>query len=168
MALITRRRLLVGGAVVGVGALAGLAVVEFGPAAPGARVLSVRELAVLAGVARVMFPAGPFPIDGVQAGVPAEVDRIVAEVLQPIHGRAFRALLHTLDLGTLASRGVRFAAAPPEIQADVLATWTDPAVFTRRIATDSFKVVLGMAYFGHPEVLRAMGWRTGCDDRWTG
>lgn len=164
MTALTRRRLLVGGALVGGVALSGVAIVEYGRPAPGARVLSEHELAVLAGVALAMFPAGAFPIDGVAAGVPLEVDRIVAEVLQPIHGRAFRGLLHTLEFGTLASRGVAFSAASPEVRVQVLETWSDPTVFTRRIAADSFKVILGMAYFAHPDVLAAMGWRTGCDD----
>lgn len=157
--------MLLGTAVVtgGLGAIAASAVViEFGVPAPGAKVLGARELDVLRSLAEVMFPAGTFPIDGVQAGVAEEVDRIVADVLEPVHAGGFRTLLHTLEWGTLASRGTRFTELPFDERAEVVRIWSDPTVFTRRIAGDALKVVLGMAYFAHPEVLRRIGWSLGC------
>jgi hypothetical protein len=162
---ITRRKLLVGS---GVGA--GLAAIGCAGAAvslraaPGARMLSPGELAIVDAIAEVVFPGAPFPLSGVEAGVAAEVDRILAEMFHPIHARGFRALLEGLEYGTLASRGTAFSRLPVEARFDVLATWSDPAVFHRRIAGDAFRLVLGMAYFQHPEILAHMGWRTGCDD----
>lgn len=158
--MFTRRRLLFGGA-----ALAGAGCVMWRRAsapAPGALLLTESEMAIVAAIASVMFPGDPFPIDGIEAGVPAEVDRIVAEVLEPIHATGFRTLLHTLEWGTLASRGASFTALPASDRAEVLERWLDPAVFTRRLAAESFRIVLGMAYFSHPEVLGHMGWQTGC------
>ena len=159
---VTRRRLLLGGAALGVAASAGV-VVEFGFPAEGLRVLTARELAVVRALAEVMFPRGPFPLDGVEAGVAEEVDRIVADVLEPIHANGFRVLLHTLEWGTFASRGRTFSALPTGERAEVLVTWSDPTVFARRVVGDAFKVVLGMAYFGHPDVLAHIGWSTGCN-----
>lgn len=160
---VTRRRLLLGGAALGAGAGSVGAVIEFGVPAEGARLLTARELAVVGAIAEVMFPLGAFPIDGVEAGVAGEVDRIVADVLAPVHASGFRVLLHTLEWGTLASRGRPFSALPAAQRAEVLTTWSDPTVFTRRVVGDAFKVVLGMAYFGHPEVLARIGWTTGCN-----
>jgi hypothetical protein len=163
---ITRRRLLVGGAVgAGLAALGGgVAAVRLRPA-PGARMLSAGELAIVEAIAEVVFPGAPhFPLSGVDAGVAPEVDRILADLFHPLHANGFRALLETLEWGTLASRGAAFTALPVETRADVLATWSDPTVFHRRIAQDAFRLVLGMAYFQHPEILAHLGWRTGCAD----
>jgi hypothetical protein len=158
---LTRRRVLLGGAavaVVGGGLLARRATVP----APGAKALSAVELACVGALAEVMFPGAPFPVNGLEAGVPAEVDRIVAELLQPVHAAGFRTLVQSLEWGTLASRGTRFSALPPADRADVLERWLSPDLFPRRIAADALKVVLGMAYFAHPDVLAHMGWRAEC------
>ena len=157
---VTRRGLLLGGAAASV-AMAGGVAWELAPA-PGASVLSEHELRVVRALAEVMFPGAPFPVDGITAGVAEEVDRIVGEVLEPIHASGFRTLLHAVEWGTLASRGQRFSALPADDRREVLETWGDPTVFARRVAGDSFKVVLGMAYFNHPEVLAHMGWRATC------
>lgn len=162
---ITRRRALLGGAAAGtaLGALTATAVlIEVGVPAAGAEVLTARELAVVRALAEVMFPKGAFPIDGAQAGVAEEVDRLLAEVLDPLHASGFRTLLHTLEWGTLASRGSTFSALPAPERAEVLRIWSDPTVFARRVAGDAFKAVLGMAYFAHPEVLAHIGWSLGC------
>ena len=162
---ISRRRVLLGGAAAGtgLGAIAASAVVvEFGIPAEGSLVLTARELAVVRALAEVMFPRGPFPVDGLEAGVAEEVDRLLAEVLDPIHASGFRTLLHTLEWGTLASRGATFSSLSAADRAEVLQIWADPTVFTRRIAGDAFKVILGMAFFGHPAVLQRIGWSLGC------
>jgi hypothetical protein len=165
MAGITRRTLLTGGAVgAGLAAVgAGAATIALQPA-PGARTLSAGELAVVDAIAEVVFPGAPFPLDGIQAGVAAEVDRILADMLHPLHARGFRALLQSLEWGTLASRGAAFSRLSLAERREVLSTWSDPAVFPRRLAGDAFRLVLGMAYFQHPEILAHIGWSTGCDD----
>jgi hypothetical protein len=158
---LSRRRLLIAGAAVGAGG-GGVAVHRATRPAAGARLFTRSELRIVEAIAEVMFPGGPFPVDGLQAGVAAEVDRIVAEVLEPIHAAGFRTLLQSLEWGTLASRGRSFTALPAPERAEVLERWLDPSVFTRRLAAESFRVVLGMAYFAHPEVLAHMGWRPEC------
>lgn len=157
----TRRRLLVGG--VAAIAIGGATEVRRATARdPGAHALSSRELAIVGAIATAMFPGAPFPVDGLEAGVPAEVDRLVAEVLAPIHATGFRTLLQTLEWGTLASRGTPFSALSLTDRAEVLELWLTPDVFTRRLAADSFRIILGMAYFSHPAVLDHIGWRTEC------
>src|SRR5262245_26805256 len=126
---LTRRRFIAGSAVASAAAAGGIAVVEAIPA-PGALVLTSRELDIVRAIAEVMFPGAPFPVDGVAAGVPLEVDRIVAQVLEPIHGRGFRVLLQTLEWGTAGSRGTPFTGLPPEERSLVLERWLAPALFT--------------------------------------
>ncbi len=132
--------------------------------AEGCRTLSPTELQVIEAVAVVLFPGGPFPLDGAQAGVAAEVDTILSDMFHPLHARGFRALVLALEEGTLASRGTRFSRLPVADRADVLRTWSNPSVFHRRLAGDAFRLVLGMAYFQHPAILAAIGWKPGCDD----
>lgn len=158
---LTRRRLIAGAAAAATAASCAGLLAESIPAA-GARCLTSREITVVSAIAEVMFPGAPFPVDGIGAGVPLEVDRIVAEVLEPVHASGFRALLHALEWGTLASRGSPFSSLSREARAEVLETWLAPELFTRRIAADAFRVVLGMAYFSNPTVLAHIGWRTGC------
>jgi hypothetical protein len=161
--VLSRRRILQGSAVFAALAAAGAGVVTWNlQPAPGAAQLSVNELEVVRCVALVFFPGAPFPLDGEQAGVPLEVDRILNELMHPLHARGFRALLQTLEWGTLASRGVRFSELPRGIQAEVLTVWGDPTVFERRVVADALRLVLGMAYFQDERILAHLGWRTGC------
>jgi hypothetical protein len=150
-----------GGVAIGVvGALAAGLGLD-GPA-PGARVLSVEEMAVVAALAAAMFPKGAMPIDGVEAGVPAEVDRLVDELLPAPHRVGFRLVLRAIEWGTLASRGARFSQLDVDERRDVLDTWSDPGLLPRRLANDSVKLLLGMAWFRHPAIQQRIGWRTGC------
>ena len=136
--------------------------ITLGAPAKGAQVLTAPEFAVVDAVAEILFPGAPFPLSGIEAGVSSEVDRIIAEVLEPVHAAGFRYVLRTLEWGTLASRGHRFSALSVEDRTDVLSTWKGPDQMARRVAGDGLRVILGMAYFGHPEVLASMGWRATC------
>lgn len=161
---ITRRRVLGGLAAVtlvgGAGAFAGL---RLGAPAPGSRVLTAWELRVVRRIAEVWFPSGVFPVDGVQAGVAERVDAGVADMLDPLRLAGFRYVLRTLEYGTLVSRGSRFTSLGAEERLEVLAVWADASVLPRRVSIDALKAVLGIAYFGHPEVIARIGWRTGCE-----
>ena len=158
---LSRRALLVGT----VGALGAVTVgsrLRLRQAAFGARVLSREEMRVVGALAEAMFPAGHFPVDGLEAGVPEEVDRIVATVLPSVQRTAFRYVLRALEWGTAASRGQRFSHLSVQERLEVIEVWATPSVLARRISFDSMKAVLGMAYFSHPAVLETIGWSTGC------
>ncbi|MCB9674635.1 MAG: gluconate 2-dehydrogenase subunit 3 family protein [Alphaproteobacteria bacterium] len=162
--LITRRRVLAGlGVAAGAAGIGGYSL-TFGAPAPGATVLSSNELAVVRAIAEVWFPAGIFPVDGIEADVAGEVDASVADLLDPVRLAGFRYVLRALEWGTFASRGARFTALDAATRLEVLRTWGDPSVLPRRVATDSLKALLGIAYFSHPAVLAAIGWKPGCDD----
>lgn len=133
-----------------------------GGPAPGAQRLTSSELRVVSAVAEAMFPRGAMPVDGVEAGVALEVDGIVADIMDELRASAFRYVLRALEYGTLASRGACFSALPVETRREVLQQWANPGLLVRRVALDSLRVVLGMAYYGHPAVQVAMGWRATC------
>lgn len=158
---ISRRSLLLGG-VGGLALVAGLRTLTLDGPAPGARRLSSDELRLVEALAEALFPEGAFPVGGLEADVPRRVDRILADVLEESQATAFRYVLRTLDWGTAASRGARFVDLPVEARRDVLRTWREPEVMARRVAADSIKAILGMAYFSHPAVLGHIGWRLGC------
>lgn len=163
-ALVSRRRLLRAGLAVGAATAFG-AGLRLDGAAIDARILSAEEMAIVRAVAEAMFPGWPMPLDGVAAGVAEEVDRLVGDVMVEPHASGFRYVLRALEWGTLASRGVRFSQLTVEERTEVLDAWADPVMLPRRVAHDSLKLILGMAYFSHPAVLEHIGWRATCGGR---
>jgi len=166
-ALVSRRKFMIASLATGaILATAGFAV-RLAPAAPGAWVLSTHEIGICDAIAEVLFPGDPFPVNGREAQVGLRVDREVATLLPPTQLAAFRYLLRAVELGTEASRGVRFTRLSAADRLDVLDTWADPRVLPRRVSFDVLKVFLGMAYFRHPAVIETIGWRAECGGRRT-
>ena len=161
-ALISRRNLLVASLAASAVVATGGFTAHLGPAAPGAVVLSAREMAIVDAIAEVLFPAGPLGIGAREAQVGRRVDRIVAELLDPQRLSGFRYVLRAVEMGTQAARGVRFSKLPLEERVEVLEAWADPSVLPRKIGFDVLRVFLGMAYFRHPAVLGVIGWRAEC------
>lgn len=161
-ARLDRRTLLKGG-------LAGAALVSVGATGfavtrplDGLVTLSALEAAVVGALLDAMFPGDPFPVGGGDPAIVANVDRVVTELLPPLHATAFKLMLSTLEWGTLASRGARFSALDRTTRTDVLHVWSTPGVLARRVAFDALKAILGMAYFSNPAVQAHMGWRGEC------
>lgn len=156
---LSRRKLLVGAAAVAAVAALGIPAVELPPAAPGLLVLSEYERALVAALGEAFFPPdNALGIDAAAVGIADEVDRLVGDELDPIVAPVFRYLLRALDVGTTASRGAGFASLPLPERRAVLDTWADNAVLPRRLAFDTFKTVLGLAFFNVPAVKQAVGW----------
>jgi hypothetical protein len=126
------------------------------------RVLSQEELEVVVAISEAMFPGGEISISGLEAGVPLEVDRILAEVLDETAVMGFRAVLRSIEWGSYASRLRRFSRLSIADRCEVLDVWAAPSVLARRVASDALKAVLGMAYFGSPAVQAEIGWRALC------
>lgn len=162
MTQLVSRRSLLRGTIAAAAALSLVGAVRLPAAVAGAHVLSARETRIVASVARVLFPAGAFPVDGVEAGVVEEVDRILGEDLPGMHAAAFRYMLRALEWGSLAGHGRPFSSLSPGQQHEVLSVWSEPGILPRRIAFDALKAVFAMAYFANPVVLDAMGYRAAC------
>jgi len=92
------------------------------------------------------------------------VDAVVADMLEPAARAGFRYLLRAMDLGAMVARGVRFAALPLDEQKEVIDIWFAENPAPRRMASDSFKVLVGMGFLRRPEVIADIGWRQGCSD----
>jgi hypothetical protein len=163
-ALVSRRAVLNGAIALGVSVAFGAGLRLDSPA-PGAWILSSEELAILRAVAIVMFPGDPLPIDGIDAGVAEEVDRLLVDLMGEPQASAFRYVLRALEWGTFASRGARFSQLDPHERGEVLDAWSDPAILPRRVASDGIRLLVGMAYFRNTVVLDAIGWRVDCRGR---
>lgn len=158
--LVSRRALLRGG--VAVGAALGLAATIKLPAAgEGRLVMSEVEAAIVAAIAITYFPGVHMPLDGVQAGVVEEVDRHLVR-LRPVHRHLLRYMFRAIEWGAVASHGRRFTQLDPDERRDVLEAWGHPDPLPRRVASDSLRMVMAMAYFSSSEILDHMGYRALC------
>ncbi len=149
---------------VGVGGFAGFAWLR--AAAPGFRVLAAGEVKTVESLLTALFSLETgAPVDPLQCGALEEVDRLLAEDLPSEVVAPFRYLLHGLEAGTAVSRGRPFSSLSDTERLDVLNVWSGNEPFPRRLALDSLKSILGMAYWSQPEVLEAIGWTSPC---WSG
>ncbi len=158
----TRRQVLVGGTLTGAGLAVG-AGIYLPPPLPGGHVLSAAECEIVGALGEVLFPRdNPIGVDWEQAGLAQEVDRLLVEAVDPAMVRPFRYLLRYIQVGALFRTGSRFSQASLEDRKELLAEWSAPGTLKGRLVDSSVKGVLGMAYFNHPDVLNAVGWRLGC------
>lgn len=158
----TRRAVLAGAGVTAAAAGGGAWTLAPGAAAQGLEFLTRSEARTVEAAAEVFFPGVHFPLSGLEVDIVARVDHIAGQVMDPVRRSAFRYVLRALEWGTLASRGRRFTDLSRAERREVLETWEGPDVVARRVAGESLKAILGMAYFAHPEIQSAMGFRTGC------
>lgn len=155
------RRAAVLGAV-GAAAAGGVVALRLGGPAPGLAVLNRQELSLIGALCEVWFPAGVFPVSGLEAGVPEGVDDVLQDILGDVQLAGFRYVLRVLEWGTVARWGRRFTGLSVAERTVVLTRWSDADVVPRRAAVDAVKAVLAIPYFRHPEVVATIGWRTGC------
>jgi hypothetical protein len=160
--LVTRRSVLVAGASAGAILSLGFGFKWMGRAAENSKVLSQIELDVVEKASGVLFPPGVFSISGGEGFTAPEVDRLLADVVDPNVVTPFRVMLGALEWGTLVSRGQRFSSLTLAEAKDVLDIWASENPFPRRIAFDSLQAILGLAFLRRAEVLDDIGWRAGC------
>jgi len=149
-----------GTAVAGVGA--GTVALQLEGATEGMSILNDEEVSVVEALCEVWFPAGVFPLSGLEAGVPSGVDEVLGDIMEALQLAGFRYVLRTLQWSPLARWGRRFTELEVEERIVVLDRWSDADVVPRRAAVDAVKAVLAIPYFRHPTIVAAIGWRTGC------
>ncbi len=165
MSFSRRALLLSGSALAGLTAV-GVPISVLPGAAPGFRLLSGGEIELVAAIGEAFFPPGsPLGISATDVDLPVLVDGLMAEELDPVVQPVFRYLLRAIDAGTLASRGASYASLSLEERRSVIETWSDNAIFPRRLAYDALKSVLGMAFFNAPAVTDRIGWMSTCPAR---
>ena len=144
--LVSRRTVLFSGVAAGGGlAVAGGFRWARTPAA-GFSILGRPEIGVVEATSQILFPPGVFPVAGGDGKTAPEVDRILAEVIDPNAVGPFRTMLAALEWGTLVSRGTRFSQLEPDEAKHVLDVWGSENPFPRRVAFDSLQAVIGMAF----------------------
>ncbi|MDP2316148.1 MAG: gluconate 2-dehydrogenase subunit 3 family protein [Pseudomonadota bacterium] len=161
--LFSRRNLLLSGTAAAGLTAVGVPVSVLPDAAPGFQLLSGGEIELVTAIGEAFFPEGNvFGVSAADVDLPALVDALMAEELDPIVQPVFRYLLRVVDAGTLASRGAGFAALSLADRRAVLENWSDNAIFPRRLAYDALKSVLGMAFFNAAAVTDHVGWSPTC------
>ncbi len=121
-------------------------------------VMTRGELAAVQALALGFFPPGnPFGIDAREADVAGYVDRYLG-LLSPIDQKIVRSLFWVYDQGSFLGR--RFKPArlmnPDEARA-YIRDWETSRLGFRRDLALSLRTVIGMAYFAHPAVKKAIG-----------
>lgn len=161
--MLSRRALLLTGAAAASLAALGVSEAVLPAPAPGFRLLAAEELVVLAALGEAFFPAAsPLGVAAADVDLPARVDALLAEDLDPVVAPVFRYLLDVLETGTLVSRGSRFSALPLAVRREVVDTWAGPVILPRRLGYDALKSIVGMAFFNTPEVTAKVGWSPRC------
>lgn len=125
--------------------------------------LAPREYATVAAAAQASYPhGGAIAPSGLEAGIPAHVDRFVAA--QPAGTRLLIRLLfalveHASLVFPAPGKGGRrrFSALGDEQQLSYLIGWQRSALLPRRLVFVSLRAILTMGYFADPTVLRALG-----------
>ncbi|MED5372369.1 MAG: hypothetical protein VX899_15220 [Myxococcota bacterium] len=163
--LITRRRLLVGGAALAAASLAGglASFLHLPPSSPGYKVLSEREQLQVSALGQALFPTGNplgpsfLEIDGV-----ARVDALLDDGLHARSVKPLRYTLGALDWGARLSLGTPLHLLDPAEALTLLQAWSTHEVILRRAAVDGVKSVLAMAYFDNARVLERLEFTPGC------
>jgi hypothetical protein len=125
--------------------------------------LAAREYATIAAASLATYPrGGAIEPSGVDAGIPAHVDRFVA-AQQPSTRLLMRLLFVLVEHATLlfpapGSGGFkRFSSLDEAQQVAYLLGWQTSRLLPRRLVFVSLRAILTMGYFGDPAVLRALG-----------
>jgi hypothetical protein len=124
--------------------------------------LAAREWAMVAAAAEAMFPpGGAIPASGLEAGVPAYVDRYVGSV-PPTIRLLMRMLFLLFEQATLLLPAPgpggrrRFSDLSVEQRVAVLERWRTSGFFPLRLAFTSLRAILCMGYLADPAVLRQL------------
>ena len=126
--------------------------------------LTRREYAIVAALASTLIPPGnPLGIDGLQARVPEYVDRMLAG-MEPEKATDLKAMFLLFEHGTLpfGLRVRRFTELPPLAREKYLRRWERARLYSRRMLATALKSMLGMGYFAHPDVQKALGMERMC------
>lgn len=125
--------------------------------------LAPREYATVAAASLASYPrGGAIEPSGLDAGVPAHVDRFVA-AQQPATRLLIRLLFALVEHATLLfpapRRGGmrRFSALDEAQQVAYLRGWQGSRLLPRRLVFVSLRAILTMGYFADPAVLRSLG-----------
>jgi len=161
-ALVTRRRVVVGG--VGLGAAVALGALVIPPKpARGMRVLGAEEQRVVAALGEALFPPGNAVGPSWQdIDLVAEVDRILDRVLSDQAVFAFRTLLTALDWSAVLVAGKPVTACRLDERLELCRELEQRQSVVRRAAKDGLRGVFALAYFDHPRVWASIGYRSRC------
>ena len=161
--LITRRQLVAATSACAALAGTGGVLAQLPAPAPGRRLFSSGEIAIVSALVEAFFPPGnPLGVYGAQVDAASELDRLLVDELDPVVAPVFRHLLRGLEYATVATHGARFSHLERPVREEILADWSDPANVPRRMAYEVLKTCVGWAWLTAPAVRAAIGWHADC------
>ncbi|MEM9695180.1 MAG: hypothetical protein AAGA56_21740 [Myxococcota bacterium] len=123
--------------------------------------LSRREQEIVAAAANGYFPPdGPIPLSGVDAGMVAYFDLYLRRSA-PRQRFLLHLLLVFIELSPflLGPRRRRFSRSDRAARITYLEESASSSLYFRRLVFTSFRAIMTMAYFAHPDVLAAINCR---------
>lgn len=153
--------LAVGGLAIGVGSLADLEWIW--DDAPGARykVLSDAEGAIVRGLAGGLFPGD----DELPSGDFCDLDLFMDDYLAAIPRQTaglLRVLLRSIDRIAMLDFGGPLHTRPRFDRVEIVKAWDTSSIGLRRAIFQSIKLILGMGYCEHPDVVAAVRFDYSC------
>ena len=129
--------------------------------AKGYAVLTIRETEFLKAVSDTVFPAGgEIPLSGSEAEIPCYMDQYLSSL--PARYRMFiRLLFFLFEYSTLIFSGspAGLSTMKPDRRQGYLEGWESSRFYFRRMAAQSLKTLLCIAYLGNESVREAVGFR---------
>jgi hypothetical protein len=160
----TRRQVLGGLAGLAAAGVAGLGALALLPGregvGPAGAVLSAEELAVVASLVEVFCPAvGSLP-GGVELGVPAKIDALLAANAEGVGDevRQVLALLESPVTGLLDLRPTPFSTSSLEARSATLQAWQQSPIPLRRTAFKALRALCLGSYWSDPRVWAHCGY----------
>lgn len=161
--MFTRRTFILSGASLAAIAGTGIPAGYLPDAADAHFVLSTGELGLVQSIGEAMFPPGnALGVSAFDMAFSSRVDALLDD-MDPMAIPAFRYLIRTLNIGTLASRGALFVDLPLDVRKEILQNWSWDGLVPRRMAYDLLRTVLGLAFFGDPQVKAAIDYEPTCE-----
>lgn len=158
---ITHRQLLAASTACAALAVGGGVLARLPAPAPGRRLFSAGECEAVVALADALFPPGsPVGVAGSATDVAAELDRMLADDLDPVVVPVFRNLLRGLEYGSAATHGGRFSHLERPVREEILAEWSQAGNVPRRMAYEVLKTCVGWAWFNAPGLRAGLHWQS--------
>lgn len=163
---LTRRQLIARGVLASGALVIGGISVRYGPLffaspAPGLKVITEKEHAILLALFEALFPTG----SEMPAADPKFIVPRLDEYLAGTHAdmrNLFRAMLHVVEDHAVLMRFSRFTKLSLAERMEEVRAWETTPLYYKRMGFSSVKLLTGMFYFEQPDVREAMGFYLGC------
>lgn len=153
--------LAVGGLAIGIGSYADLEWIWDDAPGPRFSVLTDTEGAIVRGLAGGLFPGDGSMPSGDACDLDLFMDDYLAAIPRQTAG-LLRLLLRSIDRIAMLDFGGALHTRPRFERVHIVKAWDTSSIGLRRAIFQSIKLILGMGYCEHPEVVAAVGFNYAC------